>query len=869
MHRGKTVHLGALVALILGGLIAASAAALDPKLLFTQYSRSTWSTAEGLPQNTVRAFAQTPDGFLWLGTQAGLVRFDGLHFEVYDRRRVESFDNHHIYALEVDSSGTLWVGTNGGGLLRYLDGTFQPLDTDAIPTGRITALEAAPDGSLWIGTYGDGLLHYDSKRPAGQELTVYGSAEGLAHAVIFDLALDASGGLWIATYGGGAQRLQGGRFQTFDQDGSGLDNGTWAVEPAVDGSIWVGTNRGLYRWHEGIWQHLGRTDGLSHERVIALREDLDGNLWIGTYGGGLCRRRSNGDLECLNDMQGLPGNIVWSLFEDLDGSVWVGFLGTGLLQLRQGAFVTFGMDEGLSSNITSSLYEDRGGSLWIATRGAGVNVLRPGATSFDVLGREQGLASDGVWQLQEDAQGNIWFATNGGGVQRLTTEGHWTRITRKDGLADDVVFVLLVDSRDRVWMGTNGGLSVLQDDKLHTYTVEDGLPSRQIRSLLEDEDGHLWIGTTRGLCRLDTEAEITHQELQCFTRDNGLPGNNVATLYQDTEGVLWLGMAGDGLVRFDHRDGHQFDALTSRDGFPDDEVSVVLEDDLGFFWLATGRGVFRMSRDVLEARFEDPAAELSYTTYGPRDGIDDRAGQATGLKTSDGRIWITHLGGYSVVDPRDLHVAEAPHILLEHVTVAGQPLRDEGPPLSQWSRDFVFRFTAPTLNYAQRMGFRYRLTGFETDWKTAPRREAVYSYLEPGNYTFETMASDSAGQWNGPVTRFSLRIAPPFYRTSSFFLASILVLLVIGYLAHELRIRGLRERERELNLRVDESMARLKILRGLLPVCSNCHKVREKNGAWQPIERFISEHSEASMSHSVCPDCADELYPGIIQHPDA
>lgn len=853
----------------------APASALDPSLAITQYSLSVWTTDEGLPQDTIRDLAQTPDGFLWFGTQAGLVRFDGVQFRVFDRRSDLAFDNHHIYALAVDTRGDLWIGTNGGGLLRRRDGRFEPLPVESISTGRITALEAGPDGTMWIGTYGDGLLHYDPRRPQGERFETFKGPRGLAHEVIFDLAVDAEGSLWIGTYGGGAQRLAHGRFETFDVDDGLADNGVWAVQPSADGTVWIGSNGGLDRLRDGRLEALVGDQGLPRERIIALLEDLEGNLWIGTYGGGLSRRRSDGSMDHLRQPQGLAGDVIWSLFEDREGTIWAGSLGKGLTRLRAGAFKTFGTNEGLSSNITSVLYFDKRGDLWVGTRGAGLNIHRRDSDDpfqFETFGRPDGLAVDGVWDLVEDAAGNFWFATNGDGVQRLDPGGRWRRWTVGDGLADNVVFELLEDSRGGLWFGTNGGLSYFGGGTMTSLTVDEGLPTNQIRELKEDGNGNLWVGTTGGLCRIalherpqDQAQRLTGEGFECFSTQDGLSSNNIWAIHEDPQGILWLGTAGGGLVRFD---GTSFFPLTTREGLYDDEVTVILEDQLGYFWLGTSRGVFRVRRLDIEDFVAGRSSKVDGVTFGPKDGVKNTAGHSTGMVSGDGRVWFAHVGGYSVVDPADLYTRPAPRVLIEQVRVDGEDLTTEGVNLPPSSRDFEFHFTAPTLALPERVKFRYRLLGFDDAWSEAPRRDVLYSFLDAGDYRFEVMASDSQGVWNGVATGFAFQVEPPFYRTSTFFWMMLLAALGVILGAQELRVRGLRQRESELNQRVDESLARLKILRGLLPVCSSCHKVREKDGTWQPIERYIHEHSEASMSHSVCPDCAEALYPGIFEHPD-
>jgi ligand-binding sensor domain-containing protein len=826
---------------------ASSGLALDPTRSITQYSITSWEIEEGLPQNTVRDIVQTPDGYLWFGTQAGLVRFDGVQFQIFDRRSHEIFRNHHVYALAVDADGVLWVGTNGGGILQFEHGEFRYFGEEhGLPTGRITCLERGIDGEMWAGTYGGGLVRF-----VGDEVEVFGTAAGLSHGVVFDLAVGVAGEVWVATYGGGINRFRDGAFESWGTEQGLPSNGAWAVEYAADGAVWVGTNGGLSRFENGAFQTTTRSEGLSHDRVISLHEDRDGNLWVGTYGGGLSRFR-DGRWSSLDHRTGLSGDIVWSLFEDDKGSLWVGTLGYGLNQIQDGPFTTFGVAEGLSSAITSGLFEDRKGTLWVGTRGAGLNSLD--GSAFNILTTRDGLSTDGVWSVLEDTQRTLWVGTNGGGLNFRDEEG-WHHIRARDGLAGDNVIAITEDRNGAIWAGTNRGLSRCRGSVCSTYTIADGLASDQVRSFAEDREGRLWVGTTGGLSRFDGE------RFTSFTTADGLSSNNVFDIYLDDAGILWLGTYGGGLSRFD---GKIFTNFTSRDGLYDDDIATVLEDDFGYFWLGSSRGVFRVLRTDLENYGGNPSRPISYVAYGRRDGLGNSAGHPQGLKTRDGRIWFSHLGGVSVVDPSSLEIEPAPAIILEEFTVGGESI----PPaavLPSSSRNFEFHFAAPTLRVPEKVKLRYQLRGFDLDWTVSKGRVASYSLLSPGTYTFVVMASDEYNAWTGLPKEFTFTVAPAFYQTWPFFLLSTLGIIGIVAGFHHLRVRSLHQREAELTVRIEESLDRIKVLRGLLPICAACTKVKEDDGSWRELQSYVDAHSEASFTHGMCPDCAQEFYSQYIR----
>ena len=833
-------------------------AALQPERAMTQYSRAVWQVEEGLPQNTVRAIAQTPDGFLWFGTQAGLVRFDGVRFSVHDRRtHGDVFDNHHVYALEVDQEGTLWVGTNGGGLVRLVGGELRRYSLPGgLPTGRITALEASePEGTMWIGTYGGGLV-----RVKDGEATLFDSADGLSHDVVFDLDSDARGGLWIATYGGGVSHFDGARFDLTLDTSSGLaHNGVFAVHQAPGGDLWIGTNAGLNRYRSGEIELYTTVHGLSHERILSLESDRDGLLWVGTYGAGL--NRMLGDtFSHLERRHGFPSDNVWTLFEDREGTLWSGTLGGGLVQLKDGPFTTYSVTEGLSSEVPSSLHEGPDGVLWVGTRNRGLNRFGQGVTgpaaSIEYFTTANGLAGDNVWTLAGGPDGDLWVGTTGSGLSHWH-DGRWEHYTIRDGLAGDSVFSLMVASGGEVWIGTNRGANRLRDGRFELFTTEQGLASNQVRTFLEDRQGRIWMGTTEGVSVWDGTGFIS------YTTADGLASGNVWTLHEDADGVMWMGTFGGGLHRF--KDG-RITAVTTREGLFDDDLTTVLEDDFGFLWIGSSRGIFRVARNDLNDFAEGRSKEFDYVAYGRRDGLknaDCYGGDRPGLKTRDGRLWFTTLDGVAVVDPATVAIRPAPAALVEKVVLdMGTPIR-RGESLPHDTKSFDFHFTASTLAMSDKVRLRYRLEGFDDNWRHAAvkQRNVVYNNLRPGPYTFEVMASDEVGRWTGRPAAFSFVITPAFYQTPIFLVLCGLSAALGALGLHHLRVARLRRREKELTERVEDALAHVKVLRGLLPICSSCRKIRDDAGYWQELETFIGKHSEASFSHGVCPGCARKLYP--------
>lgn len=842
------------------GLIAGAAAALDPAKRITQYSLSSWQVADGLPQDTVRCVAQTPDGYLWIGTEAGLTRFDGIGWEIYNRAsHPEFFRNSHIYALAVTPDGVLWIGTYGTGLVSLRpDGEMRRFGTEhGLPAGRVTSLAPSADGSLWVGTYGGGVarLHEGAVQVLGVE-------EGLSHPVVFDLREDALGTLWVGTYGGGVNRWNGHRFEVLDTSDGLLDNNVWVVYPSSDGSVWIGTNGGLQRWSKDRMDSFTVAQGLSHNRVLSALEDRDGNLWVGTYGGGLNRLRGS-EFQVLGTEDGLTSAHIWELFEDGEGSLWLGTLGGGLTQVKDGVFTTVSEPEGLSSALPSSFFEDTDGSLWVASRTGGLDVLQGGRVVSRLTAKD-GLPSNSLWASMIDRQGHLWVATSGSGLARRRG-ADWDYWDTSNGLAGLTVFVMTEDADGAVWLGTNKGLNRFADGKMELFTVDDGLGSDQIRALHRGKDGRLWVGTVQGL------SYFSGRTFHSFEA----PNVAVQDIWQDRDEprVLWLGTSGEGLIRFelDLESGATTQrTFNTENGFFEDQVRVVLEDDAGFLWVAGSRGVVRVAKADLESIDLETRAgageRLPYLSFGERDGLKSASiygGQPGGLKTQDGRIWLATLDGIVSVDPASLESPPAPEVRLQALWVDHENVGERRRFPSR-SKAYRFDLSAQTLSVPEKIDLRYRLLGFGDEWRPVNQvRSVELGLLGPGSYVFETQAGDETGRWNGPVTRIPFVVEPAFHQTKVFFALCVAAAMLLGFALHLVRVARFHRRERDLSRRVEEALARVTRLQGMLPICASCKKIRSDEGYWEQIETYIDSHSDVTFSHGICPSCTGDLFPEL------
>jgi hypothetical protein len=473
---------------------------------------------------------------------------------------------------------------------------------------------------------------------------------------------------------------------------------------------------------------------------------------------------------------------------------------------------------------------------------------------FSTYTTRHGLGHDLVYAICEAPDGGLWVGTSGGGVSRLE-DGHFTTYRRAQGLSSDVVRALYCAEDGSVWIGTyGGGLNRLRNGTVQALTTKDGLPNDIVFAILPARAGGLWIGTYGGGL-----ARLQDGRLRAYGSREGLSNDYVLALHEDGDGVLWIGTFGGGLVRL--KDG-RFRSYTTKDGLYDDVVYQILEDSAGYLWMGSDKGVFRVSKQSLAAHAQG-GAPLSFTSYGRADGMKSSqcisGAQPAGLRTRDGRLWFPTTRGVAVVDPGQLKVdARPPPVVIEEVLVDGRAIGPERPPPGRGRLEI--RYTALSFVSPEKVQFRYRLAGFDDDWVDAgSRRTAYYTNLPPGAYEFRVTASNADGVWNETGAALRVEIAPHFYETRWFYALVVLAMLLVGAGIYHVRVLNLRRRERELARRVDEALARIQVLDGLLPICAWCKKVRDDKGYWNQIEAYVSTHSRAEFTHGICPECSSSM----------
>lgn len=740
------------------------------------YTRRVWQANNGLPEQTVQAFAQTADGYLWIGTTGGLLRFDGAHFVVFDRQNTPALHENSVFCLLVARDGALWIGTEGGGLVRYAHGQFRTWTThDGLSNDFVRALVEDKDGSIWAGT-DNGLL-----RIIGNRVERIDGTARIPALAVHGLWIDHTGALWAG--GSSLLRITNGIAHEYSFAGEASRNRVKSILETQDGSVWVGTVSGLNRMAAGA-SHFVRVDGIA-STVRVLRVTPDGTLWIGTIGEGAFALK-NGKLTHLKAPGSLPSNTVLNFFTDSERNFWIGTQ-AGMLRLTEIPAGIVPLPEASDADF-GTIYQDRDGSFWIAS--ASLLHLQNGKIIPAVL---PGMAGVLVRNLYRDRSGVMWAGTDGGGLFRIAGR-RVQRFTTQEGLSNNFVRAMTQDRDGSMWVSTDEGLNHIigAGDRLRirSYQMRDGLAYFSTRVLLETRGGDLWIGTDRGL---------SHMHAGNFVSDaatDTLRQQKIWAIHEDGDGGLWFGTRDSGLYRF--RNGSITHYTTSQ-GLASNAIYQILEDPAGHFWLSGPNGIALLNRHELDQQASDSGQQLALTLY----SLSDLAGnteiyggtQSSGCITPQGDVWFPSNNGPIHISPAQRSLPPPP-VRIQEIRVDGVPsVLRTAIRLRPGNTRLQIDYAPVRLRSQDGVRFRYRLEDFDKQW-TAPtlERTASYTNLPPGRYRFRVEAFDIGDPTAVSETSTVIVQEPEFYRTWWFLAACVLLTALVVLAIHRLRVRQVRAR---------------------------------------------------------------------------
>lgn len=747
-------------------LIARAVCALDPARPLSALLLDSWSTREGLPQSSVNALVQDADGYLWIGTQDGLVRFDGTTFTAYGVGGAPPLPSGYVGSLAVDGR-TLWIGTEAG-LVRYRSGAFATVPAAApLAAVRIRALHLDVGGGLWVGTSA-GLATLRDDRLVEVQLAGHDAVHVTA------LWLGGDGALWIGTARDGLLRLERGGALTrwTTADGLAADRVT-ALAGAADKGVWVGTPRGLQLLAGGVLRTYGTRDGLPSAEVLSLRSGAGDELWIGTFGGGVTRL-AGGRFSSLRRAGGLPCDTVLATYEDREGILWLGTQTGGLARARDVGISLIGKAHGLPSEVTGAVLEDRDGRLLAGTHDSGLIAVAGERVRRHAIA--DGLLDERVRALLVDGRGDVWVGGAAGSVQRLRG-AHLEPSGTEFHVDDHEVRALCEDGTGGLWIGTTGGtLACVRNGVLTVPSLAPALPPGRVAALLADRRGALWVAVYgAGVVRIENGRTTV------LGAQAGLTSPLAVALTEDRDGQVWVGSYGGGLYRID---GDRLHRYATEQGLCSDVIYGIVEDAADRLWMTSNQGVFVVAREALRGIDEGRASTMPCVYLNRQAGLGNiefnGAMQPPGWRTRDGRILFPSMLGLAVIDPaRATATRPQPRIALEGVVADGRRLTpDITARLPAATRRIELSFVGVSLLAPGAVGYRYRLEGFDPDWVDAGgSRSAVYTTLGPGRYRFVVQAHGAGTGWGEDAASFAFTVATPWWRQTWF-----LALAVIGLL---------------------------------------------------------------------------------------
>ena len=792
-----TRHSHSVLCALLLCLVCCRAVALDPHRTMAQYLRDSWSADDGFPGGQVSAIAQTSDGYLWIGGDKGLVRFDGLNFQ----RLQESSKGvpiTKVLGLATDPEGGLWIWMQGDNPIRYAEGRFEEVTSAlGLPDGFVTAMAQTRDGSVLLSTVGQETFEYKHGR-----LHSLGSIQ-VPGTVILANAKTDDGAIWIGTSDNGLFRIQANKVVRMDAPSAPKKINV--LLPGPRNGLWVGSDQGLSVW-DG--EQLSKADvppSLRNTPIFTLTLAGDGTLWAGGPHG--LFRVSMQDQKDAASLAAHSDLLPTALFQDREGDLWIGGL-EGLQRWREGVFMTYASTPDFPRGSSGPIFADAKERLWFGPESGGLASLYNGMVDRRDVAH---LSGDIVYSIT-GAGSDLWIARQRGGLTHLGRSGSTfssKTYTTADGLAQNSVYVVKETRDGTVWAGTlSAGLSRLQQGAFRNFTVADGLASNAITTIEEDGQDNLWVGTPGGASVLRGGA------WRNYDMQNGLPANEVTALLRESSqvgGGMWLGTA-RGLAFF------SADRMRSFPRVPDvlrEPVLGLAEDQRGYLWITTREHVLRVDSAKL---LGGTLVATDVREYDRSDGLSTSQGvrrSQSMLEDASGRIWVSTRTGLVVTDPANLARPSVPAVVridsvnADGQTVTAQPLRI---PASQ--RRLTIQYSGVSLPVPEKIRYRYRLDGFDKDWsEPSATREAVYTNLEPGSYSFHVLASNGDGVWNPTDVSQPFWIEPAVWQTWWFQLLTALSVVLALWSIYLFRTRQL---ARQLHLRFEERLAeRMRIAQDL------------------------------------------------------
>ena len=751
-----------------------------------QYVPTAITSRNGLPQNSVRSIAQSSDGYVWLATEEGLVRYDGNRTRVFDRRSDPILRDNFIQSIATAPDGSVWVSTRSG-ISRYAHGSFVSHAPNAGLTLRLVFCDKA--GTVWVGTE-TGLY---TMSPDGLTLVQFAGLD--PSTGIWQMAVSNDGSVWVATTSG-LWHIEHGKAHRYGTAQGLPETEMKSMDVGGDGSVWVATNDELIHWKDRVINRLSMNLIDPHDRVMALLVDEAGSLWVGLRSAGIVIVQAGNRISHYRASDGLPVDTVKTLYKDRDNNLWVGFNGGGAVRFHAGLFTTYGDREGLAERQVWTARTAHDGSVWTAASHMGLNHVMPDG-HIDRISRADGLTDGTLYSMFVDNDNSLWTGSDQGDLTHIV--GHRVTVFHNPDHAQDQLRTIL--------RGPDGDLFLLYHTSLGLVRFRDGkflveplnIPGLPVTAA-SAPDGSLWIATDKGgVTRWNNGVLAMYGPRQGFTSQ--FP----EAIAVDSDGTAWVGSSPDGLARIR---GSQVTRYVPENGLYDYTVGSVTDDLHGYLWMTSNKGIYKVRKQELEDVAAGRATSIHSIVYGVPDGM--RSAECNYDTTPaaslspDGRLWFaTTEGLVSVLPTSSAARTSRPDAVIEGAVVDGvRSFNEASLQTSIGMHDVEFDFTAPDFAAPERLHFRYKLDGFDRDWNDAGNRnQAFYTRLPPGSYTLLVQAADGSS-WPNRSAAMNVVVPPHYWQTLWFRCFALMVMLLCGWGSYEVRTMALRRNQRILQEQV-------------------------------------------------------------------
>jgi ligand-binding sensor domain-containing protein/signal transduction histidine kinase len=770
-----------------------------------------WDLDDGLPSTRVNAVARTRDGFVWLATYGGLARFDGQKFSAWSQQEVAALKGTRISQVFTDTAGQLWVGTATGGFGRWMGENFAPVALgETVANKGISKITQDKAGAIWVATDGAGIVRWSTNG-----IHLFATEQGLPSLEVIDLLCDTSGNLW-AVSGGRLLHLQDGKWIVAPGWESSHGRVT-AIAPARDGGLWVGTSTTttaqpnfsrVFRWHQGDWREVSGTylwpQGSGRARIDALLEDRAGQLWCATAGHGVFILIKSGAWKRLVNEAPLSQLEGICLVQDEDNAVWIGTRTTGLHQAHPRPVQTIHLPAAFPHNVVLSCAVDSATNLWMGTDGAGI--FRWDGQELLHFDEARGVSNLTIRVLFHDRHANLWAGTQAGLL--FLTNAQFVAVTETPALKRRIDSIT-EDRQGRIWFATQGGLVCWSNGPVSVYGSRQGLPRTAPQILAVDPQNRIWAacGTDGLFEQIAPDGSFRHNAVV------PAPGQrNIRALHFTPDGALWIGTEGFALIRL--FDGKAVTYTYQDDGLPSNHHFGMLADSSGHLWVSSENGIFGFAPQALENFVRSSNLRVPVWRLTPNEGLLQKvctgAGQPTATRSPDGRLWFPNGHAVAMFDPsmipRSLHAW--PPVIIK-IVVAGaekKPAASSTLSIPSSARQFEFHYTSPNMVAPDRVRFRFKLEGSESDWVEAgSRRTAYYNRLPPGDYQFKVEATGTDEIWQPLAQPMQLIIEPQFYERPAV-QAGFVLLFLASIAAIVASIQRARYRRRMARLQMQRAM---------------------------------------------------------------